>query len=176
MEDPVREVEGVLRALVDKPTLRRQKETLEKYCTEDVEFYHLYINLNTGLKALIAVYQGAELFLNYSGVDFHKIVYDAHANALAIRMTVYIRPWLLLWRTTPLRFHVLLELEDAIVNGRKVKKIKVQRDYFIRSPILQLIPFLGEIYDSDTLRFFLGNTLALMNKFILWLVNLLSPS
>jgi hypothetical protein len=65
MEDPAREVEGVIRALVVKPTLQQQKETLEKYFTEDVELYHFVINLNTGLKALIAIYQVAELLLNY---------------------------------------------------------------------------------------------------------------
>jgi hypothetical protein len=42
-------------------------------------------------------------------------MYDADANAIAVRMTVYIRPWLLLWRTTPLQFLVLMELEDVIV-------------------------------------------------------------
>jgi len=30
-------------------------------------------------------------------------------------MTVYIRPWLQLWRTIPLQFFTLLELEDVIV-------------------------------------------------------------
>jgi len=41
MEDPASEVEGVMRALVDKPTLQRRAETLHKFFTLDVEFYHL---------------------------------------------------------------------------------------------------------------------------------------
>ena len=65
MEDPANEVEGVVRALVDKPTLRRQAETLKKYATNDVEFYHFYANVNSGLRALIAMYQAAQFFLNY---------------------------------------------------------------------------------------------------------------
>jgi len=50
-----------------------------------------------------------------SGVDFHDIVYDDERNSVAVRMTVYIRPWLQLWRTTPLQLFALLELEDVIV-------------------------------------------------------------
>ncbi len=41
-----------------------------------------------------------------------------------------------------------------------MKKIKVQKDYFLRAPTLQLIPILGQIYDSDTIRFILGWMLA----------------
>jgi len=132
MEDPLNEVEGVIRACVDHPTLQRQAETLKKYCTNDVEFYHFYINLNSGVRGLIAMYNLAQLWLNYSGVDFYNIVYDADRNSIAVRCQVYIRPWLLLWRTTPLQFLILFELEDAIVNGKPVKKVKVQRDYFIK--------------------------------------------
>lgn len=65
MEDPANEVEGVVRALVDKPTLLRQAKTLKKYFTNDVEFYHFYINTSCGLRALTAIYQIAQLFLNY---------------------------------------------------------------------------------------------------------------
>lgn len=115
MEDPAREAEGLVRALVDKPTLRRQDETLRRYFTDDVEFYHLYINTNMGLRTLIAIYQMAQLLLNYSGVDFHNVSYDKVKNTLAIRMTVFIRPWLLLGRTTPLQLFSLLELEDVVV-------------------------------------------------------------
>lgn len=53
--------------------------------------------------------------INCSGVDFHNIVYDEVRNSLAVRMTVYIRPWLLLWRTINLELFALLELEDVIV-------------------------------------------------------------
>ena len=52
-----------------------------------------------------------------SGVDFHNILYDAEANAIAVRMTVYIRPWVLLMHTIPLKFNTLLELEDVVVVG-----------------------------------------------------------
>ena len=73
MQDPKQEVGGVIRALVDKPTLKRQKETLETYFTEDVKFFHFYINLDTGLRALIAIYQMAELLLNYRFAILHLL-------------------------------------------------------------------------------------------------------
>nr|XP_024366430.1 uncharacterized protein LOC112277867 isoform X1 [Physcomitrium patens] len=188
MEDPANEVEGVVRLLVDKPTLLRQAETLKKYFTNDVEFYHLYLNTNCGLRALIAIYQLGQLFLNYSGVDFHNIVYDEVRNSLAVRMTVYIRPWLLLWRTINLELFALLELEDVIVplseidqsgifwqKGQTVKKVKVQRDYFQRDPLVQFIPVIGQIYNSNTLRLIIGNTQALLFQIFQWVITLLLP-
>ncbi|CAK9219369.1 unnamed protein product [Sphagnum troendelagicum] len=42
-------------------------------------------------------------------------------------------------------------------SGRTVKKIKVERDYFIRSPTLEIIPIIGKIHDSDNIRFFMGH-------------------
>lgn len=64
----------------------------------------------------------------------------------------------------------------ALQNGKTVKKIRVQRDYFIRSPLVQYIPIVGEIYNSDTIRFVLGNTQALIVQFFLWLFALFLPS
>lgn len=48
-------------------------------------------------------------------MDFYNIVYAEERDTLAVRMTVYTRPWLQLRRTTPLQFFTLLELEDVIV-------------------------------------------------------------
>jgi hypothetical protein len=180
MEHPVKDVKDVVRALVDFPTLKRQEDTLREYFTSDVEFYHPYLNLNRGLEALIAIFNLAQLILNYSGVDFHTIVYDGVTNCIDLRMTVYIKPWAFLkLRTIPLRFNTLLELSDVIVDGNTLKKIKVQRDYFIRSPLLQLIPVFGEIYDSENLRFFLGDTQAFIFLFVkslvFWILRHLPP-
>ncbi|KAH8944312.1 hypothetical protein BDL97_13G104100 [Sphagnum fallax] len=71
------------------------------------------------------------------------------------------RPWLSLGATVSLKFNTLLQLEDWRVEGGKtVKKIKVQKDYFLRAPTLQFIPIFGRIYDSDTIRFILGWMMA----------------
>lgn len=41
-----------------------------------------------------------------------------------------------------------------------MKKIKVQRDYFQRSPLLSNFPIFGRIYDSDRLRTLIGTLQA----------------
>ncbi len=112
MEDPRTDIEHVVRGLVEKPTLRRQAAVLRKYFTPDVQFYHFYINTNGGLRDLIAIYQFAELAVNYQGVVFHRILYDDTQNCLALEMTVDTRPWLSLGATVSLRFFTLLQLED----------------------------------------------------------------
>jgi hypothetical protein len=48
----------------------------------------------------------------------------------------------------------------GVQGGKTVKKIKVQKDYFLRAPTLQFIPIFGRIYDSDTIRFILGWMMA----------------
>jgi hypothetical protein len=160
MEDPAREIVDVVRGLVEKPTLKRQAAVLQKYFTRDVQFYHFYINTNGGLKDLTAIYQMAELIVNYQGVEFQKIIYDEGANSMALRMSVVTRPWGILPLTT-LKFFTMLELQDCKIEGGKtVKKIKVQRDFFERSPILLMIPIFGQIYDSDTIRTLIGTAQA----------------
>jgi hypothetical protein len=112
MEDPRTDIEYVVRGLVEKPTLRRQAAVLHKYFTPDVQFYHFYINTNGGLRDLIAIYQFAELAVNYQGVVFHRIIYDDTQNCMALEMTVDTRPWLSLGATVSLKFNTLLQLED----------------------------------------------------------------
>ncbi|KAG6548877.1 hypothetical protein Mapa_009640 [Marchantia paleacea] len=160
MEDPVEEISGVLRGLLKRSTFQQMADVLTENFTEDAQFYHPYVNVGpaTGLTAIIAVYQYALFFVNYQDVFIHDIVYDAAKNILAVRMTVEVKPWVLLWRTVNLRFFTELQLEDLTeeVTGKRVKKVKVQRDYFIRWPLLQAVPIIGDIYDSDKLRFLIG--------------------
>jgi nucleoid-associated protein YejK len=111
MQDPAKEIEGVVRGLVEKPTLERQAAVLRKYFTEDVEFTHFYINSTGGVKDLIAIYQMAQLFVHYQSVEFQAIVYYKSANALTVRMTVYVR-FLGFLPVTNLKLLTLLELED----------------------------------------------------------------
>ena len=114
MEDPARDVEGLLHALLDNPTLLQQEETLRRYFTEDVEFYHFYVN-SRGLSTLIALYHVGQLLGNYSGVVVHALVYDEVKNSVAIRITVFLRPMFTFFQRTPLQLSVWLELEDVVV-------------------------------------------------------------
>lgn len=111
MQNPVKEIEEVVRGLVEKPTLKRQAAVLDKYFTQDVEFYHFYINTKGGVKDLTAIYQMAELIVNYQSVEFENIVYDRKENALVLRMTVYVRPFRV-FPLTALKFLTLLQLQD----------------------------------------------------------------
>ncbi|KAJ7560503.1 hypothetical protein O6H91_04G132700 [Diphasiastrum complanatum] len=157
MQDPKREILDVLRGLVDKPSLRKQAEILRYYFTPDCKFYHFYINIGSGVEDLICIYQLAELLFNYDGVDVYKVLYEEAENAMAVHCVVYIRPWSKLLRKVELDIFVLLELEDWLnEDGKVVKKIRVQRDYFERAPFILAIPIIGDIYASQTLRFLIG--------------------
>lgn len=72
-------------------------------------------------------------------------------------MTVALTRWIVMWQ-----------------NGKTLKKIRVQRDYAIRSPLVQAIPLIGKIYDSDTLRFWGGDIsgfiFLLVKSIIIWIL------
>lgn len=119
MQNPAKEIQDVVRGLVEQPTLQRQAAVLQKYFTQDVQFHHFYINTTGGLKDLTAIYQMAELIGNYQGVEFQNVIYDRTENALVLRMTVFVRPFRVLPRTG-LKFLTLLELEDHIDEVRSL--------------------------------------------------------
>ncbi|KAG0579216.1 hypothetical protein KC19_4G082600 [Ceratodon purpureus] len=59
---------------------------------------------------------------------------------------------------------------------RTVKMIKTQRDWFEFSPIIRVIPFVGDIYANQHLRFTLGNIVAETAMVGLKLLEFLLPS
>lgn len=151
----------MIRALVCKPTLERQEEVLRRYFTPDVQFFHFNID-NKGLANLIASYQMTELLVNYQDVTFHHIAYDEGQHILAVHMTVQVRALPKFFVKDSLRFHMLLELEQRQdpVDGRNKHYIRVQRDFFVRDPLVQLLPVIGTVYNSGKLRLLLGRSYA----------------
>ncbi|KAI5062999.1 hypothetical protein GOP47_0021546 [Adiantum capillus-veneris] len=177
MEDPREDVKTVIQQLVCRPTLQQQAEALRTYFTPDVQFYHFYINIAGGRRDLTAIYQMAEFLFNYQAVKFHDIVYDEFANAVAVNMTVYIRPWLAFYTEHHnLVFFILLELENHIrEDGKKVKLIKVQRDFFERSPSFLLLPFIGRAYNSVWLRVLLGHAIVIFVRSLRFVASVFFP-
>lgn len=147
MEDPVREIADVVRGLVEKPTLKRQAAVLQKYFTRDVQFYHFYINTNGGLKDLTAIYQMAELIVNYQGVEFQKIMYDEAANAMALRMSVFTRPWGILPLTT-LKFFTMLELQDCKIQVLLIPYLLLEQLFLFVVVVVLLLYFCGCNFDA----------------------------
>ncbi|KAL2632869.1 hypothetical protein R1flu_004348 [Riccia fluitans] len=170
MEDPVRDITTVLKKLVKRPTFQSLANTMRENFTEDCEFYHPYINVGSamGLRLYSLIFQFALLTVNYQDVLVRDIVYDQKKNIAVVRMTVRTNPWILLWRTVNLQLLTELQLRDTKdeKTGRVLKKIKVQRDYFIRSPLVQAVPILGDIYDSDKLRYIGGEATGAVVRFV----------
>ncbi|KAL3694824.1 hypothetical protein R1sor_008475 [Riccia sorocarpa] len=180
MEDPEREVPLVLKKLLRRPTFESMADTIRQYFTEDIAFYHLYANVapTVGISVYTLLFQFMVFFINYQEPLVHDMVYDEKKNMMAVRMTVRTNPWIFLWRTVNLQFLIEFEFRDVIDEntGKVLKKIKVQRDYFIRSPIVQLIPIIGNIYDSERLRYIVGESTAATIRFIVRTYDLLVPA
>jgi len=186
MENPKEDVLNVVRTLVTKPTLAGQAETIRRFFSPDVRFYHYYID-TVGREELIAIYQFAELVVSYQRVVFDHVAYDEDSDLVVLHMRVYVRPMMRFWIETYFEFITMLELEDVPTeNGnargfvaavaetltprRPLKRIKVQRDYFERQPILVALPIIGDIYKSEELRFIVGrfqaNAFLLVREFV----------
>ena len=69
MEDTKKEIVDIVRALVTKPTLQHQADTLRKYFSPDVKFYHYYID-TIGIEDLIAVYQVRPTSISMQQIHF----------------------------------------------------------------------------------------------------------
>ncbi|KAL3676641.1 hypothetical protein R1sor_026589 [Riccia sorocarpa] len=180
MEDPEREVPLMWKKLFRRPTFKGMGDTLRQYFTEDVAYYHelIYVAPKGGIRKYTLFFQFMLFFMNYQDVLIHDVVYDNKENLMAIRMTVRANPWIFLWRTNNIKFLTELEFRDVKDEntGKVLKKIKVQRDYYIRAPGVQLIPIIGEIYDSDQLRYFLVEGTASIYRFINGAYHLLVPA
>ncbi|KAL3694826.1 hypothetical protein R1sor_008477 [Riccia sorocarpa] len=180
MEDPEREVTLMWKKLFRRPTFEGMGDTLRQYFTEDVAYYHelIYVGPKAGIRKYTLFFQFMLFFMNYQDVLIHDVVYDKKENLMAIRMTVRANPWIFLWRTNNMKFLTELEFRDVKDEntGKVLKKIKVQRDYYIRAPGVQLIPIIGEIYDSDQLRYFLVEVTASIHRFLISAYHLLVPA
>ncbi|KAL3676642.1 hypothetical protein R1sor_026590 [Riccia sorocarpa] len=180
MEDPVREAIPVLKKLMklaNRPTYKSLADTLRQYFTEDVAFYHMYGNVRS-LSVYIPIFQMELLLVNYQDVEVHDLVYDDKKNLMVIRMTARTKPWIFRWRTLNLTLLTELEFQDTVDenSGKVLKKIKVQRDYFLRSPLLQLIPVFGDLYESDKLWYMVGEVSTTAIGFIVHAYHLLVPA
>ncbi|KAG6541267.1 hypothetical protein Mapa_017318 [Marchantia paleacea] len=162
MENPGEEVADVVRALVKKPTFKQQADVIRQYFTPDATFFHVYVNVYKGHAPVTAIYQYGMFVANYQDVIIRSVIYDAKVNCVGVRMTVICKPWLLLWRSLNLELFTHLELNDSqdVKSGKTIKRIKTQKDYFLRDPLIQLIPIVGPLYDSDSVKFVLGGILT----------------
>ena len=77
--------------------------------------------------------------------------------------------------TRPFGLSLSLSVFVPWQDDKVVKKVKVQRDYFERSPMMQQIPILGQIYNSYPLRFLLGNAQAGLFHFLQALATWILP-
>lgn len=177
MEDPKRDCIKVVKALCDHPSLIRQAAAIRKYFTPDAAFYHYAINAggqpDDGYDDIISIYQFAHVIKGYHKVELLHVAYDPEPDIVILRMNLALRPTFRLgW---PGRIHILVQLElaDYIteeldggkLREKRVKRVKVQRDFFQRDPIIGLLPIIGDIYLSNTLRFVLGRIHA---TFVYW--------
>lgn len=130
------------------------------------------------------MYQFADLIFRYDHVEIRSAVYDPEPDVAGLRVDIYVRPILRFGFKGLIKLFVFLELEDFHVDVQEgdnmkrktLKKIKIQRDYFFRDPITCMLPIIGDIYLSDTLRFFLGRTQATIIRMVRMLAGQILPS
>ncbi|KAH7404561.1 hypothetical protein KP509_15G032000 [Ceratopteris richardii] len=181
MEDPREDIKKVIRELINRPSFADQAHAIRTYCTHDVYFYYYYLNVGGGRKDVISIYQLGNLLYNYQAVKFHDIVYDESTNSMAVYMTVYVRPWSAFYRERFFVFFTFFQLENFVhknfvhKDGKVVKLIKVQSDFFDRTPTAALVPFLSLFYNSVWLRVLFGYVIVLIVRSLRYVVRVFYP-
>ncbi|CAM6056976.1 unnamed protein product [Sphagnum tenellum] len=109
MEDPRNEIRDVVLGLTDHPSLKGQAAVLQKYFTQDVEFYNVWLNAK-GLANLICIYNMGEVFLNYVGCKFQNVAYDETNNNLAVCVCAWmVATWIFV-----MMWHSLLAIFEVV--------------------------------------------------------------
>ncbi|KAH7404562.1 hypothetical protein KP509_15G032100 [Ceratopteris richardii] len=175
MEDPKEDIKKVIKELICRPSFADQAHTIRTYCTRDVYLYYYYLDVGDR-KDFIAVYQLGNLLFNYQAVKFHDVIYDEPTNSLVVHMTLYVRPWSALYREHYFVFFTFFQLENFVQkDGKVVKLIKIQRDFFDRTPTSALVPLLGLFYNSIWLRVVFGHVIVLIVRSLRSAVRLFYP-
>ncbi|KAH7429531.1 hypothetical protein KP509_09G054300 [Ceratopteris richardii] len=177
MEDPVKEIPALARGLLERPSFRQQAQLLQHYFAADAQFHHYLVDVNTGIDDIVAVYQMAHAVSNYQAVVVQKILYDRTTDHMALKIMVYSRPWISFYREIASELLVQLHLEDwRQPDGKVLKRVKMQRDFFERDPFLMALPVIGPIYGSTKLRFLIGYVEAFAFESLRYLFTLFLPS
>ncbi|MCO5605916.1 hypothetical protein L7F22_060102 [Adiantum nelumboides] len=177
MEDPKEEIADVVRGLLGRPSFKQQAEVLSHYYAPDARFYHYLVDVHSGIDDIISVYQLFHASFNYQAIVVQKVLYDRTTDHMALKVLVFSRPWISLGREVSVELLIHIHLEDwPQPNGKVLKRIKMQRDFFERDPLIQILPVVGPIYSSQMVRFFLGGLEALAFESLRHLVTFFLPS
>ncbi|KAI5077459.1 hypothetical protein GOP47_0007283 [Adiantum capillus-veneris] len=177
MEDPKTEIVDVVRGLVGRPSFKQQAEVVRHFYAPDARLHHYLVDVYTGVEDIIAVYQWFHACFNYEAVAVQKVLYDRTTDHMAVKVLVFSRPWISLGREVSMEILIHIHLEDwPQPNGKVLKRIKLQRDFFERDPIIQILPIIGPIYSSEKIRFMLGRLEAATFESLRYFVTFFLPS
>ncbi|KAF8341404.1 uncharacterized protein EI90DRAFT_3012010 [Cantharellus anzutake] len=93
MEDPARQIEHVVRSLVELPTATEIVAHIDKYFTKDARILHPLFNQplsKNGREDLKGIYKMERVLFVYEAMDIHSIMTSQDKKHIAIDSTVHI--------------------------------------------------------------------------------------
>eukprot|EP01117_Protostelium_nocturnum_P001204 TRINITY_DN1152_c0_g1_i1.p1 TRINITY_DN1152_c0_g1~~TRINITY_DN1152_c0_g1_i1.p1 ORF type:complete len:207 (-),score=68.28 TRINITY_DN1152_c0_g1_i1:213-770(-) len=159
MEDPVKEIEGVINGLTTSRNFEVQTKTLNKYYTSDAGFDHPLAwvhNAPNSRETVLMVYRSYSWLSDPQKIVINSMSFDKEKLQMTIDLDEYAAFFLLPWRTVKLRLVVVLTLKK--VNGKYY--IYKQEDFFPTQDLLSIIPGLGLLYRA-------GKTVVSYNAFLI---------
>ncbi|UZJ56149.1 hypothetical protein CBS101457_005469 [Exobasidium rhododendri] len=164
MQDPSREIAGVVGSLVEAKDATEQLLAVKRYFTPDASFDHALCSVasRNGSRdlGLLQVYQWLRVMSN-SSIVVHSSAFDKEKNELFLDMTQTLRPTILPFLARPARIVTVLFLR---VGDDGLYYVSRQEDYY--QP--QILPF-GIIPGGEQVVVFIKNLIG-FNCFILAII------
>ncbi|GAQ78009.1 hypothetical protein KFL_000060760 [Klebsormidium nitens] len=156
MEDPAKEIPGIIQAIVQNEDLKRQEETVSKYFSESAILDHMVVFCKNR-EEILAAYQIWVMSNHSLRATIHQVAYKEDEEYIMVRMTQYVRKWWNPFEEKGMPMMVFFKLEDApsstgrehrngtAAGGTRRKRIAFQQDCHTLDPILVNIPVLNLI-------------------------------
>ncbi|GBG85066.1 hypothetical protein CBR_g39529 [Chara braunii] len=156
MENPETDIVEVVKGLVQNQSAEKQAQIVKDYFAPVVSFRDFY-TIVTGPREVLSLYQfwagmNVELW-----PEVHDVLYNKGDNTMVVRLTQHYRPWFHFYSGCQVEILAVLELanfEEVGPDGvrKEVKRIAVQRNYYLADPYVRSIPVLGSLLEGELIK------------------------
>ncbi|KAH8930153.1 hypothetical protein BT69DRAFT_985628 [Atractiella rhizophila] len=137
MEDPAREIEGVVRTLtMGSPD--EQLLTLQRTYTRDAAFDHPLCRVLSGLESIIGIYTWYRILFPWTKMTVTDVAINDSRSRLVVDCTQTCTYFLPI-RSATVRLVVVLTLTKEERGGKHVYKIRKQEDFYQPESILSFV-------------------------------------
>lgn len=168
MDDPVKEIEDVVRSLTEPDEARIMAQNVEKYFTRDAYIVYPILKLckhnPRGRSHLQGLYKWLRVITIHNKIEFHHVMWSEDRLHATIELTEHYEPHLLpSLAYSKIRFITRIDLRRE--EDQKYRIYRQQDNYPTDLADLELFPRLGVV--SDVIKYTVGFFASRIGQFFL---------